>query len=94
MIPAVTKDQEPHNRDALEPNQIYLIASRLQPPVDARSLVARAKLSSLVLKGGHKTLTLVSSPAGYGKTCLLAELQQDLQKSGMQTAWETLKKTS
>ncbi|MDH4561310.1 hypothetical protein E8F06_09935 [Pseudomonas sp. BN411] len=87
MIPASTKDQGPHNRDALEPNQIYLIASRLQPPVDARNLVARAKLSSLVLSGAHKTLTLVSSPAGYGKTCLLAELQQELQKSGMQTAW-------
>jgi LuxR family transcriptional regulator, maltose regulon positive regulatory protein len=38
-----------------------------------RSLVARPRLSGRLPRGAESRLTLVSAPAGFGKTTLLAE---------------------
>jgi len=45
----------------------------LHAPRPARRLVHRARLDNRLLKGDEPLLTLVSAPAGFGKTTLLAE---------------------
>ena len=50
-----------------------LIETKLYPPKLRRSLVARPRLSGPLGRGGASRLTLVSAPAGFGKTTLLAE---------------------
>jgi len=50
-----------------------LVETKLYPPKLRRSLVARPRLSGRLGRGGESRLTLVSAPAGFGKTTLLAE---------------------
>jgi len=48
-------------------------ATRFRPPPLRRDLVARPRLRALLDAGTERSLTLVSAPAGFGKTTLLAE---------------------
>lgn len=50
-----------------------LLATKLRPPRRRRSLVARPRLGALADRGHHRALTLVSAPAGFGKTTLVAD---------------------
>jgi LuxR family maltose regulon positive regulatory protein len=50
-----------------------LVETKLYPPKLRRSLVARPRLSGRLGRGGGSRLTLISAPAGFGKTTLLAE---------------------
>ena len=51
----------------MELNSIIL-QSKLFPPPDSRGFVERASLQTKLEEGLHKPLTLVSAPAGYGKS--------------------------
>ena len=50
-----------------------LLETKLYIPRVRRGLVTRPRLSERLSRGGESKLTLVSAPAGFGKTTLLAE---------------------
>jgi LuxR family transcriptional regulator, maltose regulon positive regulatory protein len=50
-----------------------LVETKLYAPKPRRSLVARPRLSGRLRRGAESRLTLISAPAGFGKTTLLAE---------------------
>jgi LuxR family maltose regulon positive regulatory protein len=50
-----------------------LLETKLHVPRPRRRLVARLRLSERLSRVGESALTLVSAPAGFGKTTLLAE---------------------
>src|SRR3712207_452747 len=49
-----------------------LVGTKLLVPRQRAGLVARPRLTSLLIRGFESKLTLVSAPAGFGKTTLLA----------------------
>src|SRR4051794_30140333 len=57
----------------------WVVQTKLHPPQPRPDAVARPRLLDALCQGltGHR-LTLVSAPAGYGKTTLLAALPQTL----------------
>src|SRR3989440_6882680 len=69
--------------DALTP----LLATKPHPPLPRAQLVRRPQLAARLTQGMMGPLTLVSAPAGFGKTTLLA---QWLAESGMPVAWLSL----
>ncbi len=64
-----------------------LLATRLHVPRLRTRLVSRAHLVERLQRGVERALTLISAPAGFGKTTLLA---QWLAGSGTPTAWLSL----
>ena len=50
-----------------------LLETKLYVPKPRPDLVPRARLSGQLDRGAATKLTLVSAPAGFGKTTLLAE---------------------
>lgn len=63
-----------------------LLATKLHVPRRRPDLVPRPRLSSLLERGAGAVLTLVSAPAGFGKTTLLTDWLAD----GRRTAWLSL----
>ncbi len=66
-------------------NQI--LATKLYAPRPRAHLVLRAHLIERLQQGVERPLTLISAPAGFGKTTLLA---QWFMESGMPVAWVSL----
>src|SRR6266480_1540877 len=64
-----------------------LLATKLHRPLPRAQLVRRPQLAERLTQGVMGPLTLVSAPAGFGKTTLLA---QWLAESGMPVAWLSL----
>src|SRR5438132_8825061 len=64
-----------------------LLATKLHRPLPRAHLVRRPQLAERLTQGVMGPLTLVSAPAGFGKTTLLA---QWLAESGMPVAWLSL----
>ena len=64
-----------------------LLATKLHVPRPRTQLVPRSHLVERLQQGVERALTLVSAPAGFGKTTLLA---QWLVESGTPTAWLSL----
>lgn len=62
-----------------------LLTTKLHPPRRRRALVARPRLGDLADRS-HQALTLVSAPAGFGKTTLVADWFADDDS----TAWLSL----
>ena len=50
-----------------------LLETKLYVPTSRSGLVARPRLTGRLIRGAKSKLTLVSAPAGFGKTTLLAE---------------------
>src|SRR3989440_8201092 len=69
--------------DALPP----LLATKLHRPLPRAHLVRRPRLAARLTQGMMGPLTLVSAPAGFGKTTLLARW---LAESGTPVAWLSL----
>jgi LuxR family maltose regulon positive regulatory protein len=63
-----------------------LLATKLHPPRRRRTLVERPRLDVLAERSRHRALTLVSAPAGFGKTTLIA----DWFGGSEATAWVSL----
>jgi ATP/maltotriose-dependent transcriptional regulator MalT len=57
---------------ALLPSGPVLLETKLHAPMPGPSTLTRPHLSAVLGAGGGKKLTLVSAPAGFGKTTLLA----------------------
>jgi LuxR family transcriptional regulator, maltose regulon positive regulatory protein len=67
-----------------------VIATKLYVPKVRRGLVARPRLLERVGRGTESRLTLVSAPAGFGKTTLLAEWLGEAPGEDRAVAWLSL----
>ena len=67
-----------------------LLETKLHVPRWRRGLVARPRLSERLSRGAESALTLVSAPAGFGKTTLLAEWLAAAPAKGRSVAWLSL----
>src|SRR4051812_40982797 len=67
-----------------------LLETKLQAPRWRPDLVARSRLSERLSRGAKSELTLISAPAGFGKTTLLVDWLADTASSGRSAAWLSL----
>src|SRR5664279_2690495 len=67
-----------------------LLETKLHVPRRRRGLVARTRLNERLRRAAESTLTLVSAPAGFGKTTLLAEWLAAAPADGRCAAWLSL----
>ena len=67
-----------------------LLQTKLYIPKPRRGQVGRPRLLERLRRGAESKLTLVSAPAGFGKTTLLAEWLDDPAADGRSTAWLSL----
>jgi len=73
--------------------QEHLLATKFFVPASSRALIPRPHLDILLQEGIQRQLTLVSAPAGFGKTTLLANWVQSLPKGTLENhrvAWVSL----
>ncbi len=78
--------------DQAEPSQELLLVSKLSPPRLPSLLVSRQHLLTRLDAGLDGTLTLLSAPAGFGKTTLVRHWMADRQKRSLlpPVAWISL----
>ncbi|MBS0448391.1 MAG: hypothetical protein JSR59_20895 [Proteobacteria bacterium] len=69
---------------------VPVVESKLAPPHTSQSLLARARLSSLLHLGLVKRLISITAPAGYGKTTALAQFGTRFEAQGGTAAWLSL----
>jgi len=67
-----------------------LLETKLYVPKPRRGLVQRPRLSERLRRGLESTLTLISAPAGFGKTTLLAEWLASFPSGAPSVAWLSL----
>jgi LuxR family transcriptional regulator, maltose regulon positive regulatory protein len=67
-----------------------MIATKLYVPKLRRGLVTRPRLRVRLRRGAESRLTLVSAPAGFGKTTLLAEWLAEAPGEDRSVAWLSL----
>jgi LuxR family maltose regulon positive regulatory protein len=68
-----------------------IVGTKLMPPVSRRrQLISRRRLASVLLPGQAPRLTLVTAPAGYGKTSLLYQWHDAVRVNGDAAAWVSL----
>src|SRR5438132_6946392 len=67
-----------------------LLETKLYIPSRRRSVVARARLIERLNRGAESKLTLISAPAGFGKTTLLAEWLAAAPADERPAAWLSL----
>ena len=70
--------------------QDQLLATKFFVPVASHALIARPRLFSLLEEGRQCPLTLVSAPAGFGKTTLLSAWVHTLPARESRVAWVSL----
>ena len=70
-----------------------LLATKLHVPRRRSGLVARPRLLERLSRESDPKLTLVSAPAGFGKTTLLAEWLAAVSADGRSVAWLSLDKS-
>jgi LuxR family transcriptional regulator, maltose regulon positive regulatory protein len=67
-----------------------LVSTRLRPPEARANLVARPRLTAILQREAGRKLTLVSAPAGFGKTTLLVEWLRSRAPGAGSVAWLSL----
>jgi LuxR family maltose regulon positive regulatory protein len=67
-----------------------LLETKFHVPRRQRGLVARSRLSERLSRGAESALTLVSAPAGFGKTTLLTDWLAAAPADGRSVAWLSL----
>ncbi len=67
-----------------------LLATKFFVPVAPGPLISRPRLDILLQQSLDYPLTLISAPAGFGKTTLLSSWQQSLPSSQSSVAWVSL----
>ena len=67
-----------------------LLETKFYVPKWRRGLVPRPRLSDRLNRGAESKLTLVSAPAGFGKTTLLADWLAAVAVDGRMVAWLSL----
>jgi LuxR family maltose regulon positive regulatory protein len=74
----------------LPPIQSQLLATKFYVPASLGPLIARPRLGALLNESLKRPFTLVSAPAGFGKTTLLSSWASSLQTSELLVAWLSL----
>jgi LuxR family maltose regulon positive regulatory protein len=69
---------------------MWLIRTKLEAPSPTERLIARQRLRRRLPAVLRARLALIHAPAGFGKTCLLAEWQRCLSAQHVRTAWLSL----
>lgn len=77
--------REPYNRDAL-PIESRVVLTKLFRPELPHDVIARPRLLARLDEGKKVPLTLVSAPAGYGKSTLVSQWMASFEPSE-RTAW-------
>ncbi len=67
-----------------------LLATKFYAPVALGPLVARPRLNALLAESLKRPFTLVSAPAGFGKTTLLSNWANSVRTSQLLVAWLSL----
>lgn len=67
-----------------------LLKTRLSPPLEAGSLLSRARLTALAGEVARHKISVVQAPAGFGKTSLLSQWIQLLRDGGRSVGWVTI----
>ncbi len=67
-----------------------LVTTKLRAPKPRPNLVARPRLREVLVRHEGRTLTLVSAPAGFGKTTFLGEWSAVRSAEGCSVAWVSL----
>jgi LuxR family transcriptional regulator, maltose regulon positive regulatory protein len=75
------------NKPSEAPKDEARLSTRLKPPPGRPVLVERSRLLSLMNEGTRRPVTLLSAPAGFGKTTLLADWARGC---GLPVAWLSL----
>lgn len=70
-----------------------LLVTKLSAPQSPPVLVARSRLSDQLKEGMGRKLTLISAPAGFGKTTLLGEWRMVQLGEGWPTGWVSLEQS-
>lgn len=70
--------------------QSQLVATKFLVPVTSRPLISRPRLDTILQDSLKYPLTLISAPAGFGKTTLLASWGQSLHPNNPLLAWISL----
>ena len=69
---------------------MWLIRTKLEVPSPTERLIARQRLRRALPAVLRARLAVIHAPAGFGKTCLLAEWQRCLSAQHVRTAWLSL----
>ncbi|HEX3640075.1 MAG TPA: hypothetical protein VHV10_02170, partial [Ktedonobacteraceae bacterium] len=67
-----------------------LLVTKFYAPVTLGPLISRPRLTDLLNESLRHPFTLVSAPAGFGKTTLLSAWQQSLPAHKVRVAWLSL----
>jgi LuxR family maltose regulon positive regulatory protein len=70
-----------------------LVTTKLRVPRTRPNLVERPRLHETLDRGEERKLTLVSAPAGFGKTTLLSKWLEARAAGGRSVAWVSLDKS-
>ncbi len=76
--------------DHRTPWQASLVATKFFVPAPSHALISRPRLTDLLNEGFIHKLTLISAPAGFGKTTLVASWVRSLPRDQAQVAWVSL----
>ena len=77
-------------RSMQQPLADKLLATKFFIPSSPHVLVFRPRLFTLLDEGLQRSLTVVSAPAGFGKTTLLSSWVQTLHEQATQVVWVSL----
>ncbi len=69
-----------------------LLTTKLRVPPLSHHHVSRPRLTAKLIEGMERKLTLISASAGYGKTALLCEWLETLERKNTPIGWLTLDK--
>ncbi len=72
------------------PSSMPLLTTKLYLPPARRNLVSRPRLTARLGEGLTRPLTLISAPAGYGKTTLISEWRASAAGRDFPLAWLSL----
>ncbi len=70
-----------------QPSATTILRTKLRPPAAVQRLISRPRLLELLQRNPRRPLTVVSAPAGYGKTTLVSQWLQDAE---VKPAWVQL----
>src|ERR671917_279240 len=87
---SLASDDQGRERATRKPHGDPLLLTKLSVPSARPSLVSRLRLSEKLEEGLGCRLTLVSAPAGFGKTTLLSTWVGELSDDGRPIAWLSL----
>jgi LuxR family maltose regulon positive regulatory protein len=69
---------------------VELLSTKLEPPLNPGELVSRPRLQQRLKDAAKVSLTIIQTPAGYGKTSLLSQWYAALRQTPCHIGWLSL----